>query len=427
MLLLLGLLELLRRRPHLVSSVVDEPQRTNGRDGKGDTVSPLDRDLADNLVKELTPSLHKEGRSDFAATVQTVLASRNLASANSILHARGGGHRIFTTDSDAAETEASAEPIADNADKDLTNDDTNDFQILDGLRPGLVASGVVFPAVSESSRKQRLDTSTGNDHVTEVEADWAERIGFHHLANGLKLSLGLGIVDFTDESRALANGHVSPVSAIFVVAVIRKEQRAEDSAFGLVHVTNVGSRDMAATHVRAMGGSIAVVPHRGVSHGEGAAECLGESKKRSLRGDDPIVAAQAMFAGDDEGRNDCREGVLKSRQFCTRLDCEERNVEGLLARAFLRQHLGRSTSARAHLDWVSRERRLPSLQKSLVPSELGVRWRRNIESAELAACLCSSPKARLTRSAAVPLRGTGMARWLLAPVESENSIAHHWA
>jgi hypothetical protein len=57
----------------------------------------------DDLVEPLTPTLHQEGRRDLATSVKTIITGRDLARANSIFHSGGGGHRVFSSDSDAVE------------------------------------------------------------------------------------------------------------------------------------------------------------------------------------------------------------------------------------------------------------------------------------------------------------------------------------
>lgn len=58
-----------------------------------------------DLVEELAPALHQEGGGDLAATVQAVLARRDLARADSVLHGGSGGHGVLATDADAVEEE----------------------------------------------------------------------------------------------------------------------------------------------------------------------------------------------------------------------------------------------------------------------------------------------------------------------------------
>jgi len=112
--------QLLRGGLHLVETEVNEPERANSRDGEGDAVGPLhrvrgvrrsslsgveDQEQEDkkDLVEELTPTLHQESRSNLAATVKTVVASRDFARANGVLHTRGGSHGVLATNPDAVE------------------------------------------------------------------------------------------------------------------------------------------------------------------------------------------------------------------------------------------------------------------------------------------------------------------------------------
>lgn len=78
--------QLLTGRPHLICSVIDEPECSNGRNSKGDAVSPLcgeggirwvpapvmkaeEKEDQEDLVEELAPALHQEGAGHFAASV----------------------------------------------------------------------------------------------------------------------------------------------------------------------------------------------------------------------------------------------------------------------------------------------------------------------------------------------------------------------
>lgn len=165
----------------------------------------------DDLVPPLTPALHQESGGDLAATVESVVASRDLAGADSVLHTRGGSHRVFTSNTDAVEeqrpdvaddpavqggapsrskhektdehddcildeTPAAPEPISKDTDQDLTDDDTTDLEVVDGLSPGLVADLVFAPAAWEGSRQQRLDVANGEE---DVSVDKLARVGSH--------------------------------------------------------------------------------------------------------------------------------------------------------------------------------------------------------------------------------------------------------
>lgn len=93
---LLGLRELLRGIGHAVGTVVEKPESADGGEGEGETEGVLssrrgvrgraltlvedgEEDNEDDLVNELTPTLHQEGSGDTTTTVETILASRELA------------------------------------------------------------------------------------------------------------------------------------------------------------------------------------------------------------------------------------------------------------------------------------------------------------------------------------------------------------
>jgi hypothetical protein len=60
-------------------------------------VEAKQQDNEQDLVEELTPTLHQESAGNLAATVQAVLFRRDLAGTNSVLHTTGRSHGIFTT------------------------------------------------------------------------------------------------------------------------------------------------------------------------------------------------------------------------------------------------------------------------------------------------------------------------------------------
>lgn len=116
----LGLGKLLRGVGHLPSSVVDEPQSANGREGEGQTESELssllgvrgaalavveddEQDNEQNLVDELTPTLHQESHGDTATTMQTILLGGELTSSDGALEGRSGSDGIFTADTERVE------------------------------------------------------------------------------------------------------------------------------------------------------------------------------------------------------------------------------------------------------------------------------------------------------------------------------------
>ena len=52
----------------------------------------------EDLIEELSPTLHQEGTRNLSSTVKTIFAGTYLAGADSILHTGCRSHRIFTTD-----------------------------------------------------------------------------------------------------------------------------------------------------------------------------------------------------------------------------------------------------------------------------------------------------------------------------------------
>lgn len=120
--LLFGCSQLLASGFHLEGTVVDQPERPDSRNGKGDSVRPLCRDLGIrwitaavvedqeendqyDLIEELTPTLHKESTSDLSATVQSVFFSRDLARSYSIFHSGCSSHGVFSPHANTVEEE----------------------------------------------------------------------------------------------------------------------------------------------------------------------------------------------------------------------------------------------------------------------------------------------------------------------------------
>lgn len=120
--LALGNVELLRRSWHLVGSKVAQPKRAERGNRERHSIGPLGGDLRvgwvtrsvvedeqkqdeQDLIDELTPALHEKCRSDFATTVQAIVASRDSARANSVLHTRSGCHGIFSAHTETIDEE----------------------------------------------------------------------------------------------------------------------------------------------------------------------------------------------------------------------------------------------------------------------------------------------------------------------------------
>lgn len=295
----LGLGELTRGMRHLPGSEVNQPESTNGRESKGQTESPLssgsavrratltlvENDEEDNehdLVDELTPTLHEESHGDSATTVKTIFLGGELSRGSSVFERRGSSDGVFTTNTQAVEEErpsvandptleghaprgsehektdehddgvldetpATADPVTNDTNEDLTDHDTNDFEVSDGSDPVLAADlgaleGVI-PALRPDLLEERLqvtngeedvtletETSTGDNGVAEVPRERREGILLHHAANGRKLLGGSLAVDLVDELEALRERQVSPVDTFGGVTIVGAGDMAEDGA-----------------------------------------------------------------------------------------------------------------------------------------------------------------------------------------------------
>jgi hypothetical protein len=139
----------------------------------------------DDLVEELAPALHQKRTGDFPSTVKTVVPGRNLSRADSIFHTSCCSHGVLASDTDAIEeespyvaddpavlsdapgssehektdkhdggildeTEPATKPVTNNTNKNLTDNDTANLEVVDSLRPCFVADFVAVPAVWES-------------------------------------------------------------------------------------------------------------------------------------------------------------------------------------------------------------------------------------------------------------------------------------
>lgn len=60
----------------------------------------------DDLVEELSPSLHQEGTGDLAATMKTVILGRDFARSDSVLHTSSRSHGVLASDTDTVEEES---------------------------------------------------------------------------------------------------------------------------------------------------------------------------------------------------------------------------------------------------------------------------------------------------------------------------------
>jgi hypothetical protein len=158
-------------------------------------------DDQDGLVEELSPTLHQESHSNLASTMQTILLGRDSSRASCIFHSSGGSHGIFTTNADTIEEKSPAiayhptiksdaprsskhkqtkehndsilnkTPSATNAVTQVTNqnladDDTENFEIGDGVDPLLVTDGILLPACWPYGLEEWGDISNGEEDIT---------------------------------------------------------------------------------------------------------------------------------------------------------------------------------------------------------------------------------------------------------------------
>lgn len=252
----------------------------------------------DYLVEELTPTLHQESAGDFAATMETILSGRNFARADCILHTGSRRHGVFTADTNAVEEErpgvaddpsvlgntpgghqhdqtdehdggvldqtpATTNPVTNDTDQDLTDNDTANFQIINSVDPGLAANLVRVPAVRETLLEQRLQvadgeqdvafetkTSTGKNHVAEIKADGSKRIVLEHRPEGTKLAGGFLAIDLAHELDSLHDGKIGPVDTVLIITVVGLQDVSENLPLVLCHLQRnvlhrrVGARDI---------------------------------------------------------------------------------------------------------------------------------------------------------------------------------------
>ncbi len=100
------------------------------------------------------------------------------------------------------------------------------------------------------------ETSTRNDHVSDIVSEGLKRISLGHGPDVGQLARCFLCIIGHDEPDALYQGHISPVDAIGVIAVIRLNQIIEYLLLVFSHGVDWVVRP---THVRAMRGSWTVV------------------------------------------------------------------------------------------------------------------------------------------------------------------------
>ena len=127
-------------------------------------------------------------------------------------------------------------PITNSTDEDLTNNDTANLEVLDGINPGFIASLKGLPAglpdslekwsqVTDGEEDITLDivshvvaenaisnspfetqTSSRKNSIFEVPSNWAQRILLNHCSDLTQLLLGFITVNFVVEGNLLPEG-----------------------------------------------------------------------------------------------------------------------------------------------------------------------------------------------------------------------------
>ena len=211
--------------------------------------------------------------------MQTILFGRNFAGAHRILHARRGSHGILASHSDRVEpqgpsvaddpavergapggreheetdehdggilnqTPSSPEPVADEADENLTANDTDGLEVYDSGDPVLCAVGVGRPPtilVDTGALEKRLEVADGEKHVAleqkagsrddsvaGVPANRAQRILLYHSSDSGQFSTRFAGIVAGDEADPLADRKIGPVDTVGIVTIVGTEQIVED-------------------------------------------------------------------------------------------------------------------------------------------------------------------------------------------------------
>ncbi|KAI3477577.1 hypothetical protein L1887_60617 [Cichorium endivia] len=267
---------------HAIVSDVGEVEGEGGDDAELHTEGPLRRSLAvgtveravedeqaddqDSLVGQLAPTLHEERERHLASSVHAVAGGGSTTCARS-LHRSRRGHGVLSAYADSIyedgpcvaddpaveggaphggehdgserhdecilhHSEASSDPVALDADKDLSDDDSDDLEVVDCVEPVFVADGVVLPALGPYSLEEGREVSdgeegvaldkeakTGDDVVAEVGADGRERVALEHATDLAELAASLCVGLCVDPRGLFPEGEVGPVG--FRVACVR--------------------------------------------------------------------------------------------------------------------------------------------------------------------------------------------------------------
>ena len=62
-----------------------------------------EQDDQDDLVEELSPTLHQESTGNFPATVKTIVLGRDFSGADSVLHTSSRSHGVLASNTDTVE------------------------------------------------------------------------------------------------------------------------------------------------------------------------------------------------------------------------------------------------------------------------------------------------------------------------------------
>jgi hypothetical protein len=271
-------------------------------------VEDQEEDNENDLIEELAPTLHQKRGGNLTSTMETIFPRRNLSGSGRVLHRGCSCHGIFSSHTNAVneetpgitdyppvqvqtpgsrkhdktkqhdngilnQTPATSDtgrslalharndemtiPVTDDTNENLTDDDTDDFEILNGADPILGANFIRGPAFRPDSLEKRGQISNGEEYVTlrlsahmqvnwvgsmpfktetcarqngipEVPSDGAQGIGFYHGPQTTQLLLGLEVVDVVDEANSLPEGEICPVDTFRCVTIIWVEEIGED-------------------------------------------------------------------------------------------------------------------------------------------------------------------------------------------------------
>jgi hypothetical protein len=184
------------------------------------------------------------------------------------------------------------EPVTQETDEDLTDNNTRNLEVVDGGNPVLVANLVGLPAGGEGFTEQGADvadrkqditrqmksqyrdtniifheaslprgdipletqTSSRKDGILEVVADGRQRIGLEHIPQPSKLFLSLGTILRDTELHTLADREVRPVSAIRGIGISGADDLVEGGLLVDLHLLEVSESLLGSLHVNHCGG-----------------------------------------------------------------------------------------------------------------------------------------------------------------------------